>query len=151
MSRIAESSVIDTRFGTNGAALASITAHRLGVDGRIRCGICIAADAVGERRVVLFALFILFVEVSDRIAFAALSAFVFTASDMGSFPRFANCKDEARPSVDIGTGDNRLDDPCVERGRALVERAAHEFELGAEFARVVSRGDGAPARWQAYR
>ena len=138
------------RFRADQVLLASITADRLVVDGRIRCGLHVASNVVGERRVVLFALFILFIEVSDRIAFAALSAFVFAASDMGSSPRIAHYKDQTGASVDFGSGDNRVDDPCVERGTKLVDRAAHEFELGAKLARVVPRGDGARARCKAH-
>ena len=75
-----------------------------------------------------------------------MPAAVLVASDLGSRPRDARFKDQAKYGIDSCSSCDRFDDSCMERRKcALVESAEVDVELGAELAGVVSGVDGEEA------
>jgi hypothetical protein len=91
----------------------------------------------------LFAVFVLFVEIPCRVPIEVLPASLFVARDLGSSSRFANFQDE----VELGhrTGNNRhsIDASGLEqRSPSLVGTATVDSGLGFVLASVVSGRNG---------
>jgi hypothetical protein len=91
----------------------------------------------------LFAVFVLFVEIPCRIPIEVLPASLFGARDLGSSPWFANLKDEAGLGHSAGNNHHSFDASGLEQGRSsLVGTASVDSGLGFVLASVVSGRDG---------
>jgi hypothetical protein len=94
------------------------------LDGRLCGGITIAANSVGEHGLVLFAMFILFVEIPRGVSVEILPVSILIACDLGRSPRFANFKDEIELGYRASHSHHSIDASQLEqRGTALVEPA----------------------------
>ena len=91
----------------------------------------------------LFALFVLFVEIPCRIPIEVLPASLFGARDLGSSPGLANFKDEAELGHSIGSSHHGTDGSGLEqRSSSLVGTATADSGLGVVLAGVVSGRNG---------
>src|SRR5712692_433869 len=90
MSRASPEVLPDTGFRVPGVAVQSPPSDRVVLDGWFCGGIGIAANSVGEHGLVLFALFILFVEIPRGVPVEILPVSLFVARDLGRSSRFAN-------------------------------------------------------------
>jgi hypothetical protein len=91
----------------------------------------------------LFAVFILFVEIPCRVPVEVLPTSLFGARDLGSSPGFANFKDEAELGHSAGNSHHSIDASGLEQRRSsLVGTAKVDSGLGFVFASVVSGRNG---------
>jgi hypothetical protein len=117
--------------------------HRLVLDGRLCGGVGIAANSVGKHGLVLFAVFILFVEIPRGVPVEILPVSLFVARDLGRSPRSANFKNEIELGYRTRHNHYSIDASRLEqRSTALVEPASVDFGLGVVLADVVSGRDG---------
>ena len=78
-----------------GAAVQGAASDRLVLDGWFCGGIGFAANFVGKRGFVFFAVFVLLVEIPRGVALKILLASLFGPRDLGSSPGFAKFQNEA--------------------------------------------------------
>ena len=122
-----------------GATVACVPVDWLVLDWRFCGRLNLAANSLGKRTAVLFALSTLFITFSYRVPIEILPASVSATSDLGSAARIADFRNEASLSAEHRGEPDTPDDSNVERWTlALVECAAMELELGTQFAGVVS-------------
>jgi hypothetical protein len=111
--------------------VASVPSDWLGVDRRFRGGVCIEANGLGERASLLFALFVLFIALPNRIVVALLPAAVFAACDLGRFSGNANLENQAEHGADSRPSGDGFDDSGVEHPKStLVECTQFDSQLG---------------------
>jgi hypothetical protein len=92
----------------------------------------------------LFAVFVLFVEIPCRVLIEVLPAALFGARDLGSSPGFANFKDEVELGHGAGNNHHSIDVSWLEQRRSsLVGTASVDSGLGFVLASVVSGRNGA--------
>jgi hypothetical protein len=97
----------------------------------------------------LFAVFVLFVEIPYRIPIEVLPASLFGARDLGSSPWFANFKDEAGLGDSTGNNHHGIDGSGLEqRSSSLVGTATMDSGLGVVLAGVVSGRNGTTSRFK---
>jgi len=90
----------------------------------------------------LFAVFVLFVEIPCRVPIEVLPTSLFGARDLGSSPGFANFQDEVELGHSTGNNHHSIDASGLEqRGAALVGTAAVDSELDPDLAGLVSGRD----------
>jgi hypothetical protein len=98
---------------------------------------------VGKHGLVLFAVFILFVEIPRGVPVEILPVSVFVARDLGSPSGFTNFQDEVELGYRTRHNHHSIDASRLEqRSAALVEPAPVDSELGVVLASVVSGRDG---------
>jgi hypothetical protein len=91
----------------------------------------------------LFAVFVLFVQIPSRVPIEVLPASVFGARDLGSSPGFANFNDEGELGHNSGHNRHGTDASGLEqRSSSLVGTATVDSELGVVLAGVVSGRNG---------
>jgi len=92
----------------------------------------------------LFAVFVLFVEIPCRVPIEVLPTSLFGARDLGSSPGFANFKDEVELGHSVGNNHDSIDAFGLEQRRSsLVGAASVDSGLGVVLAGVVSGHNGA--------
>jgi hypothetical protein len=116
---------------------------RLVVDGRFCSRIVVAADSLGYHVTLLFAVFVLFVEIPCRVPIQVLPTSLFGARDLGSSPGFANFQYEVELGHSTGNNHHRIDASGLERrSSSVVGTATVDFGLGFVLAGVVFGRDG---------
>jgi len=91
----------------------------------------------------LFAVFILFVEIPCRVPIEVLPTSLFGARDLGSAPGFANFKDEVELGYSAGNNHHSVDASGLEQWRSpLVGTATVDFGLGFVLASLASGRNG---------
>jgi len=91
----------------------------------------------------LFAVFVLFVEIPCRVPIEVLPTSLFGARDLGSSPGFANFKDEVELGHNAGNNHHSIDASGLEQRRSsLVGTASVDSGLGFVLASVVSGRNG---------
>src|SRR5271170_8144808 len=139
MPRASRKIVPDTGLRVPGVAEPGTSSDRLVLDGRFCSRIVVAADSLGEHVTLLFAVFVLFVEIPCRVPIEVLPTSVFGARGLGSPPGFANFKDEAE--LGHSTGNNHhgaYGSGLEQRSSSRVGTAAVDSGLGVVLAGVVS-------------
>ena len=139
MPRASPEVVTDIGLRVLGIAVPGAPPDRLVLDRRFSSRIVVAADSLGQRVTLLFAVFVLFVEIPRGIPVEILPVPLFVAGDLGSSPGFANFQNE----VELGDGSSNshhgTDASGLEqRSSALVGTATLDSELGIVLASMVS-------------
>lgn len=126
-------------FSRDGPLVACVPADRLVVDRRFCGRLTVAANALGKRTAVLFALYAVLITISYRVAIEILPASFYVAGNLGSASRIADLGTAAALGADRGAESYTPDDSNMERWTlALVECSAMELELGTQLTGVVS-------------
>ena len=94
MPRASPEVVLDARLRNHRASVQSPPSHWLVLDGGLRRGFGIATNFVGKHRLVLFAVFILFVEIPRGVPVEILPVSFFVTRDLGSPSGSTNFQDE---------------------------------------------------------
>jgi hypothetical protein len=98
---------------------------------------------LGQHITLLFAVFVLFVEIPCRVPVEILPGALFVARDLGSSPGFANFTDEVEPGYGAGNNHHRFDASGLERrSSSMVGTAPVDSGLGFVLAGVVSGRNG---------
>ena len=143
MPRASPEVVPDARFRKHRAVVQSPPSHWLVLDGRLCGGFGIAANSVGKHGLVLFAVFILFVEIPRGVPVEILLVSFFVTRDLGSPSGFTNFQDEVELGYPTRHNHHSIDASRLEqRSAALVESAPVDSGLGVVLASVVSGRDG---------
>lgn len=141
MPRASPEVIPDTGLRDHRAVVQGTPFNRLVLDRWFYGGVGIPANAVGKHGLVLFPVFILFVEIPRGVPVTVLPASLLIASDLGRSPGFANFQNEAELGNPAGCGHHRDDASRVEQRRsALVEPAPVDSELGVVLASLVFGG-----------
>jgi hypothetical protein len=91
----------------------------------------------------LFAVFVLLVEIPCRVPIEVLPASLFAARNLGTSPGFANFKDQAELGHSTGNNHHGIDGSGLEqRSSSLVGAATVDSGLGVVLAGVVSGRNG---------
>jgi hypothetical protein len=98
---------------------------------------------LGKHVTLLFAVFVLFVEIPCRVPIEVLLTSLFGARDLGSSPGLANFKDEVELGHSAGNNRHSIDASGLEQRRSsLVGAASVDSGLGFVLAGVVSGRHG---------
>jgi hypothetical protein len=98
----------------------------------------------------LFALFVLLVEIPCRVPIEVLPTSFFGARNLGSAPGFANFKDEVELVHGASNNHHGTDASGLEQRRSpLVGTASVDSGLGLVLASVVSGRNGTASGWEA--